>query len=209
MFQPRIHIPTCLLIVLVANFIPLITASTSRHDSSALAKFALSPDNFANNHLLLSSPHNKIALMPKRATIHTATIPGSPGTPTWRVRYIEIASTLPINVAATAMEAFLSSGLQRVRQTSDSALREVLAGTAGEFRIKKGIFHLNFMTQSGRLNREFIEGVIEELLESTRLGWVTQFKSEWMDTVGGFTVWITCTLGMGFGDTGLRPGPID
>lgn len=65
------------------------------------------------------------------------------------------------------------------------------------------------MTQSGRLNREFIEGVMEELLESTGLGWVTQFKSEWKDTVGGFTVWITCTLGEEFGSAGLTPGPID
>ena len=65
------------------------------------------------------------------------------------------------------------------------------------------------MTKSGQLNREFIEGVMEELLESTRPGWVTQIKSEWMDTVGGFTVWVTCTVGKGFGMTGLILGPID
>ena len=30
-----------------------------------------------------------------------------------------------------------------------------------------------------------------------------------MNTVGGFTVWVTCTLGEEFGSTGLIPGPID
>ena len=116
---------------------------------------------------------------------------------------------LPLNVAATAMKVSLSSGLLQLRQTSDSALREMLAATNGEFIIRRGLLQLNFMTQSGRLNREFLEGVLEELLESTRLGWVTQLKREWKDTLGGFTVWITCTLREEFGLTGLRPGPID
>lgn len=107
--------------MLLANWTLLTTARTSRHDTSEIIKFDSSPNNYPNSNLLTSFPYNKVALMPKRATIHTATIPGIPGTPTWRVRYIKIASMLPINVAATAMEVFLSSGLQQLRRTPDSA----------------------------------------------------------------------------------------
>ena len=209
MYNPNANITFCLFIILLATLLPLCHAPTSRHDTSAITNFASNPNKYPADGAIWSFPQNRIALVPKRATIHTATIPGVPGTPTWRVRYIEIATILPINLVAIAMEVLLLSELTQLKQTSDSTLSEMLALRKGEFRVRRGIFHLNFMTKSGQLNREFIEGVMEELLESTRLGWVTQFKSEWMDTVGGFTVWVTCTLGKEFGMTGLIPGPID
>lgn len=209
MYQLMTFLPVCLFVILSANPLSLPAARLSHHDASATKTTTSDPNSHPHDDLLPSIPHNKVAPVPKRATIHTATIPGLPGTPTWRVRYIKIATMLPVQLVATAMETFYSSSLKELQQTSDSALSHLLASTKGAFRIGRGVLHLNFMTTSGRLNREFVEGVLEELLESTRLGWVTQFRSEWMDTVGGFTVWVTCTLGEEFGSTGLNPGPID
>ena len=110
-------------------------ALTSRHDTLEIMEVAYDPNNHPNSSLLTSFTYSKVALITKRANIHTATVPGKPGTPTWRVRYIKIASMLPINVAATAMEVFLSSGLQQLQQTSDSVLRDMLAERTGEFWI--------------------------------------------------------------------------
>lgn len=44
---------------------------------------------------------------------------------------------------------------------------------------------MNVVTTSDRMNRDFIGGVLNELLENTRLGWATKSRSEWMYTMGG------------------------
>lgn len=46
------------------------------------------------------------------------------------------------------------------------------------------------MAMSGRVNGEFIEGVLEVLLERTRPGWVTHFKAEWGH--GGGVLYVAC-----------------
>lgn len=209
MYQLMAFLLVCLFVILSANTLSLPAARLSHHDASATKTATSDLNSHPHDHLLPSIPHNKVASVPKGATIHTATMPGVPGTPTWRVHYIKIATMLPVQLVATAMETFYSSSLKELQQTSDSALSHLLASTKGAFRIGRGGFRLKFMTASGRLIREFVEGVLEELLGSTRLGWVTQFRSEWMDRVGGFSVWVTCTLGEDFGSTGLIPGPID
>lgn len=143
----------------------------------------------------------------KRSTVHTAIAQGAPGYPDWRIRYIKVASFIPIQTAA---ERLISRYTSLLRTIAEMDLDRQLIETIGfPFELDIQGFYLNFHAPLGRLTKAFVIEVIEELLASTKLGWVTQFRSEWKDMVSGFTVYITLAWGSSQGPTGIAAGPID
>lgn len=166
--------------------------------TNALTAVSISGDN-----VLEAAP----IAFPKRATIHTAIAQGAPGYPDWKIRYIKVASLMPLHQAAEAMVKMYNGIL---RQLPDIDLDAELAQSIGTpFEMSTGGSHLNFYAPLGKLTKAFIIEIVEELLESTKMGWVTQFKSEWKDMVSGFTVYITLAWGNAMGPKGIAPGPID
>ena len=155
-------------------------------------------------------PRSSVSRIPhafSKRTIHTAIAKGSPGTSDWRVRYIAVASAVPIDKAATMMIIIYERIL---RELSNIDLDTRLSDSIGQpFQIDIGGIFLNFQAKYGKLTSAFVFTVVEELLQSTRLGWVTQFRSEWMDMVSGFTVYITLAWGKSMEPSGITPGPID
>lgn len=99
--------------------------------------------------------NKKVALVPKRATMHTVSIPGTLGTHTWHLCYIRTATLLNL----------LHIGLL---YTSHTAANDLPAPTEGVCKIRWGVYALNSVPKSGMLSKENIEGVLESLSESTR-----------------------------------------
>lgn len=148
-----------------------------------------------------------LTMFSKRSTIHTAISKGQPGYPDWKIRYIKVTCLIPIQNAAAIMIATYTNILERL---ANMDLDDQLTKNAGiPFEMLVGGSHLNFYAPVGKLTKDFVVNVVEELLESTKLGWVTHFKSEWKDLVSGFTVYITLALGDALGPKGIEPGPID
>ncbi|CAD6586124.1 MAG: hypothetical protein ASARMPRED_002447 [Alectoria sarmentosa] len=112
-----------------------------------------------------SLPRKKSVLVCKSATIHTASIPSVPETLTWRVRYIKVVTTLPIQFVAATMKSAYTSSLKQPQQTSDPALVNILASTGEHAGSEEGAFIWILKTGGGRLNSKSIEGALEGLLE--------------------------------------------
>lgn len=119
----------------------------------------------------------------------------------WRVRYIRVAGLLPVQIAAANCIGFytqLSAQFQHMMNTGRPS------PTNSGFQARIGDVQVSFLTTTGKLTWDFMNEVILELLESTRQGWVTMFKSEWYHAVQRQFVYVTLSIG----GKEIIPGPL-
>ena len=131
MDQSKAFLQDCLLIILLANLLSLSAERPSHHDPSAIMKPSLT-QGLPRAIFFPSLPPKKTSLVRKSTTVHTAFIPSIPGTLNWRVRYIKVVSTLPIQLVAATMENLLhlQTSPKQPQQTSVPALVDILASIA-------------------------------------------------------------------------------
>ena len=173
MYLSKASLTTCLFLIFSTNLLSPSAAQPHRHRTAEETTKTDFDHNSHSHDDPLSFSHEKTSLVPKVATI--------PGTPTWRVRYVKIASVLPLQVVAQILEVFLTSVLEQFQQTPDSAISGAMA--VGQFRIRRGLFHLNFFdherqAQQGVYPRR-AAGVVGE--HKAGLGHVSQQRVEGYD----------------------------
>lgn len=131
-------------------FLPVVLLLGKSYTSLVQAHNALTPVSSLEGGTF-GAPH---VMFSKRSTIHTAIAKGQPGYSDWKIRYIKVASLMPVQFAAAKMA---STYMKILAQLASIDFDSQLTRNAGEpFELYIGGTHLNFYAPVGKLTKDFV-----------------------------------------------------